>query len=56
LIKSLNAKLETGEFEGSDDFAKLILDTALVAEGEAIIDPRDFTRRLSDVMQKALAG
>ncbi|NCW30748.1 MAG: molecular chaperone HtpG [Alphaproteobacteria bacterium] len=56
LIKSLNAKLETGEFEGSDDFAKLILDTALVAEGEAIIDPRDFTRRISDVMQKALAG
>jgi len=56
LIKSLNAKLETGEFEGSDDFAKLILDTALVAEGEAIVDPRDFTRRLSDVMQKALAG
>ena len=56
LIKSLNAKLETGEFEGSDDFAKLILDTALVAEGEAIIDPRDYTRRLSDVMQKALAG
>ncbi len=56
LIKSLNAKLETGEFEGSDDFAKLILDTALVAEGEAIVDPRDFTRRLSDVMQKALAS
>ena len=56
LIKSLNAKLETGEFDGSDDFAKLILDTALVAEGEAIIDPRDFTKRLSDVMQKALAG
>ena len=56
LIKSLNAKLETGEFDGSDDFAKLILDTALVAEGEEIIDPRAFTKRLSDVMQKALAG
>src|SRR6056300_1130920 len=53
LIKSLNAKLEAGEFEGSDDFAKLILDSALVAEGEAIIDPRDFAKRLSDVMQKA---
>ena len=56
LIKSLNAKLEAGEFEGSDDFAKLILDSALVAEGEAIIDPRDFAKRLSDVMQKALAN
>ena len=56
LIKSLNAKLEAGEFEGSDDFAKLILDSALVAEGEAIIDPRDFAKRLSDVMQKALAS
>ena len=40
LIKSLNAKLETGEFDGSDDYAKLILDSALVAEGEVIIDPR----------------
>jgi len=56
LIKSLNAKLEMGEFEGSDDFAKLILDSALVAEGEAIIDSRDFAKRLSDVMQKALAS
>ncbi|MDC0459043.1 molecular chaperone HtpG, partial [Alphaproteobacteria bacterium] len=56
LIKSLNAKLEAGEFEGSDDFAKLILDSALVAEGEAITDSRDFAKRLSDVMQKALAN
>ena len=56
LIKSLNAKLEAGEFEGSDDFAKLILDSALVAEGEAINDSRDFAKRLSDVMQKALAN
>jgi len=45
-----------GEFEGSDDFAKLILDSALVAEGEAIIDSRNFAKRLSDVMQKALAS
>ena len=56
LIKSLNAKLEDGEFDGSDDFAKLILDSALVAEGETLLDPRDFAKRLSDVMQKALAG
>ena len=56
LIKSLNAKLEAGEFEGSDDFAKLILDSALVAEGEAIIDPREFAKRLSEVMQKALVN
>jgi molecular chaperone HtpG len=56
LIKSLNAKLEAGEFEGSDDFAKLILDSALVAEGEAITDSRDFAKRLSDVMQKALVN
>ncbi len=54
LIKLLNAKLETGEFDGSDDYAKLILDSALVAEGEIIIDPREFTQRLTDVMQKAL--
>ena len=54
LIKSLNAKLETGEFDGSDDYAKLILDSALVAEGEVIIDPREFTQRLTGIMQKAL--
>ena len=54
LIKSLNAKLETGEFDGSDDYAKLILDSALVAEGEIIIDPREFTERLTVIMQKAL--
>ena len=54
LIKSLNAKLETGEFDGSDDYAKLILDSALVAEGEVIIDPREFTQRLTNIMQKAL--
>ena len=41
-------------FDGSDDYANLILDTALVAEGEAIANPREFTQRLSDLMQKAL--
>ena len=54
LIKSLNAKLEKGEFDGSEDYAKLIFDSALVAEGEIIVDAREFTQRLTEIMQKAL--
>jgi len=56
LIKSLNAKLEAGEFDGSENFARLIFDSALVAEGEPIADPREFTQRLSDVMQQAITS
>jgi molecular chaperone HtpG len=56
LIKSLNAKLEAGEFDGSENFARLIFDSALVAEGEPIADPREFTQRLSDVMQQAISS
>ena len=55
LIKTLNERLEGGEFDGSDKFAKLILDSALVSDGEAISDPREFAERIADVMQQALA-
>jgi molecular chaperone HtpG len=55
LIKSLNAKFETGEFEDSDIFAKLLFDSAVVSEGEPIANPRDFTLRIADLMQRALA-
>lgn len=55
LIKLLNAKFETGEFEDSDIFAKLLFDSAVVSEGEPIANPRDFTLRIADLMQRALA-
>ena len=54
LIKSLNERLEAGEFDGSEKFAKLIFDSALVSDGEAISDPREFSERITDVMQQAL--
>ncbi|MDA7792466.1 molecular chaperone HtpG [bacterium] len=54
LIKSLSGKLEAGEFEGSENFAKLIFDSALVSEGETIADPREFSERIAAVMQQAL--
>ncbi|MDB2324488.1 molecular chaperone HtpG [Alphaproteobacteria bacterium] len=54
LIQSLNERLESGEFDGSENFARLLLDSARVAEGEAITDPREFTNRIADVMQQAL--
>ena len=55
LIKTLNERLEAGEFDGSEKFAKLIFDSALVSDGEAITDPREFAERIADVMQQALA-
>jgi molecular chaperone HtpG len=54
LIKAIDAKIETGDFDGSESFARLIFDSALVAEGKPIADPRAFTERLVDVMERAL--
>ena len=48
--------METGEFDGSDSFARLLYDSAIVAEGETIADPRDFTNRIAAVMEQALAN
>ncbi len=56
LIKALNSRVESGEFDGSDSFARLLYDSAIVAEGETIADPRDFTNRLAAVMEQALAN
>ena len=55
LIKAMNTKFETGDFEGSDYFAQLIFDSALVAEGKPIDDPRAFTARIVGIMEQALA-
>ena len=54
LIKAFNSKMETGDFDGSEHFATLIHDSALVSEGEPIADPRGFSERIVAVMEKAL--
>jgi molecular chaperone HtpG len=54
LIKAFNSKMETGDFDGSEHFASLIHDSALVSEGEPIADPRGFSERIVAVMEKAL--
>ncbi len=39
-----------------DDAAFLLLDQARIVEGEPVLDPQAFTRRMSNVMQKGLAA
>ena len=54
LIKALDEKVTAGNFDGAEQFAKLIFDSALVSEGKPIADPRAFNERLIDLMQRAL--
>ncbi|MEE3025813.1 MAG: molecular chaperone HtpG, partial [Pseudomonadota bacterium] len=56
LVKALNSKVEAGDFAASDSFARLLYDSAVVAEGEPIADPRDFTNRITAVMEAALGA
>ena len=56
LVKALNSKVEAGDFAASDSFARLLYDSAVVAEGEPIADPRDFTNRIAAVMEAALGA
>ena len=39
-----------------DDVGRLLLDQAMIREGDAPADPADFARRLSDVMTRALGA
>ena len=54
LVKTLNSRMESGDFAASDSFARLLYDSAVVAEGEPIADPREFTNRIAAVMEAAL--
>ena len=56
LVKALNSRIEGGDFAASESFARLLYDSAVVAEGEPIADPRDFTNRIAAVMEAALAA
>ena len=56
LVRALNSRIEDGDFAASDDFARLLYDSAVVAEGEPIADPREFTNRIAAVMEAALGA
>ena len=56
LVKALDARIAGGDLEGADNFARLIYDSAIVAEGESIADPRDFAGRIASLMELALGG
>ncbi len=57
LIKALGAQAKNkGAADELGDAAWLLLDQAWIAEGEPLADPAAFSRRMSDVMTKALAG
>ena len=56
LVKALNSRIEGGDFAASESFARLLYDSAVVAEGEPIADPRDFTNRIATVMEAALGA
>ena len=56
LIKALGARAKTkGAADELGDAAQLLLDQAWIAEGEPLTDPAAFSRRMSEVMTKALA-
>jgi len=54
LIKGLAARTANGGAEGLSDMGQLLLDQALIVEGEAPTDPVAFARRLSEVMTAAI--
>lgn len=57
LIKNLAgvADKQKGKDALLDDAAFLLLDQALIIEGEPVLDPQAFIRRMTDVMQKSMA-
>ena len=57
LIKALGTRAKTkGAADELGDAARLLLDQAWIAEGEPLADPAAFSRRMSELMTKALAG
>ena len=54
LIQAMSSQAVKGNSENLDKYARLLYDAAIIGEGEAIDDPRDFAGRLVDVMEKAL--
>ena len=54
LIQAMSSETENGNSEDLDKYARLLYDAAIIGEGEAIEDPRDFADRLVGVMEAAL--
>ncbi len=55
LIKNLSDMVEQDEESAIlKDSAQLLMDQALIIQGESINDPSAFARRMADVMQKSL--
>ena len=54
LIQEMSSQIENGNSEDLDKYARLLYDAAIIGEGEAIDEPRDFADRLIDVMEAAL--
>ena len=57
LIKHLANIAKTDANDKSlDDAASLLLDQARIVEGEPVVDPQDFIRRMTAMMQKGMAA
>jgi molecular chaperone HtpG len=57
LIKALATEAQKkGAVDALDDAAHLLLDQARIADGEQVVDPADFARRLSEIMTKGIGG
>ncbi len=54
LIAALGRKVEAGDKSQVADIAWLLLDQARIAEGDAVLDPSAFARRLSDLAVKVV--
>ena len=55
LIKALSTLVASKGSDAVSDAAQLLLDQAMILEGEAVADPAAFAKRLGDVMQRAFA-
>ena len=56
LVDGLAAGERNGRVDQLAEFAWLLLDQARIVEGEPLPDPAAFSKRLSDVMRRALAA
>ena len=56
LIRRLADVAATADDESFKDAAHLLLDQARIMEGEAVVDPQAFARRLSKAMERGLAA
>ncbi len=55
LIKALSGLIASKGADAVSDAALMLLDQAMILEGEAVADPTGFARRLGDIMQRAFA-